>query len=143
MSSSPLRLLADLLRLLLQLLDLLLGVLAGLGTIRLDLSFALASALTIQSCHGFRAEYSTYSALAVTGKLLLPVLLAVFLLVELLLLLLLDLLGAVLGVCALCQLNSFSQHSIGSHSGLLCWLLSRVWAGGRTESRLLASGAGY
>lgn len=126
MSSSPLRLLADLLRLLLQLLDLLLGVLAGLGTIRLDLSFALASALTIQSCHGFRAEYSTYSALAVTGKLLLPGTLALLLLVQLLLLLLLNLLGTVLRICSIAsalvlslslgvQLARIQRHGAG------CW----------------------
>ena len=101
MSSSPLRLLADLLRLLLQLFDLLLGVLAGLGTIRLDLSFALAIALTIQLCDGFRAEYSTYSALAVTSKLLLPSTLALLLLVQLLLLLLLNLLSTVLRICSI------------------------------------------
>ena len=124
MSSSPLRLLADLLRLLLQLFDLLLGVLAGLGTIRLDLSFALASALTIQWCHGFRAEYSTYSALAVTGKLLLPGTLALLLLVQLLLLLLLNLLGTVLRICSIVsalvlslgvQLARIQRHGAG------CW----------------------
>lgn len=126
MSSSPLRLLADLLRLLLQLFDLLLGVLAGLGTIRLDLSFALASALTIQWCDGFRAEYSTYSALAVTGKLLLPGTLALLLLVQLLLLLLLNLLGTVLRICSIAsalvlslslgvQLARIQRHGAG------CW----------------------
>jgi hypothetical protein len=126
LSSSPLRLLADLLRLFLQLLDLLLGVLAGLGTIRLDLSFALASALTIQWCHGFRAEYSTYSALAVTGKLLLPSTLALLLLVQLLLLLLLNLLGTVLRICSIAsalvltlslgvQLARIQRHGAG------CW----------------------
>ena len=95
------RLLADLLGLLLELLDLLLGVLASLGTIRLDLYPPLANALKVLSFRLLEWEYPTYSALAVTGKLLLPVLLAVLLLVELLLLLLLDLLGTVLRVCSL------------------------------------------
>jgi hypothetical protein len=41
----------------------------------------------------------TYSALAITGKLLLPVSLVLLLLLQLFLLLLLDLLSTVLGVC--------------------------------------------
>jgi hypothetical protein len=115
------RLLADLLGLLLQLLNLLLGVLAGLGTIRLDLYSALAKALTILFSRCPEGGIATYSALAVTGKLLLPVLLAVLLLVELLLLLLLDLFGTVLGVCSSCQLNSFPQCGIGTRSTRCRW----------------------
>lgn len=49
--SYVIRLLADLLGLLLELLDLLLGVLASLGTIRLDLYSLLANALITMLFH--------------------------------------------------------------------------------------------
>jgi len=43
----------------------------------------------------------------------------------------------------LCQLDSFSLYDVGTRPALWCWLLSRGLRRGRTESRLLASGAGY
>ncbi|KAH8629527.1 hypothetical protein IG631_16784 [Alternaria alternata] len=69
-----------------------------------------------------KAEYSTYSALAVTGKLLLPSTLALLLLVQLLLLLLLNLLGTVLRICSVAsalvlslgvQLARIQRHGAG------------------------------
>jgi hypothetical protein len=133
-SSCAICLLADLLCLLLQLLDLLLGVLASLGTLRLDLYSPLAIAFRTQFYHHAGAGYPTYNALAVTSKLLLPVVLALFLLAQMLLLLLLDLLGTVLVVCLLVSAPILTQYTGSTRSALWYWIPGRDWSCERTES---------